>query len=300
VNVGQLTPGPDPHAEREVARVASLKIVAPKATYFPREHMLLQVSATQAGILPSSGESCPFLLQRIRYPSGAIKYLPLAGDPRCKVVAVNPRDSRLEVTLLANVYRELGDYDLQLLQYAPPDSKHAWRLVAESDKFRYRINDSYNVERSWGPEVKGLAASVTLDKATYAPGEDVPLHLALKNISVPDRSFHIQICTDAVITVRDELGHKIESADDEEFCSQNGTTNPYFPPGDILPTEHSLKLMGLLPTKPGTYTIESTWTMYPRPPGPNGLFSQAKDAGPPYAIVSSAPVTFRVADTPQN
>jgi hypothetical protein len=144
--------------------------------------------------------------------------------------------------------------------------------------------------------VKGLAATVTLEKTTYLLGEDVPLHIALKNVSVPDRTFHIQLCTDAVITVRNENGQKIDPTNNQEFCSQNGTYNPYFPPGDLLPAEHSLKLMGLLPHQPGRYTVESIWTMYPKPPGPNGLMSRGEDVGAPYAIVSSAPVTFRVSD----
>lgn len=304
VDVGLLTPGVDPRADKDMSRVAALRISAPKTTYFPREHMLLNVSATGVGVLPNSGAPCPFLIQRIRHPSGEVRYVPVAGDARCQVIAANPHGSKsttLQVTLLANVYRELGGYELQLLRYAPPGSKNPWRLLAESDRFHYRINDSYKVDRtSWGPAVKGLAANITLDKTTYSLGEDVPLHLALKNLSVPDRSFHIQMCTDAAITVRDESGRKIEPVDVEEFCSHNGTYNPYFPPTDLLPTEHSLKLMGLLPSKPGTYTIESTWTMYPKPPGANGIYSREKDVGSPYAVVSSAPVTFQVTGSPPN
>lgn len=305
VNAGPLMPGPDPRAAKEMAHVAALKVSAPKSTYFPREHMLLVVNATAGDSFPGPGSPCPFFQQRIRYPNGVIQYVPMAGgDARCKIIPAyrsgSAGSSALEVTLLANVYRELGDYQIQFLQYDPPGSQNSWRLLAESDRFTYRLDDSYKVERTWGPPVKGLAANIALDKTNYSLGEDVPLHLALKNISVPDRSFHVQLCTDAVITVRDQSGHKIEPTGDQEFCSQNGTYNPYFPPGDLIPTEHSLKLMGLLPSKPGTYTIESTWTMYPKPPGAKGMYSRNKDVGDSYAVVSSAPVTFLITGPPQN
>jgi hypothetical protein len=301
VTAGWFVPGPDPKAPRK--GVATLRISAAKTSYFPREHMLLSVTSSNSGKLPEAGQTCPPFLQRIRYPNGATTYVPLAGDPRCKILSAShhsPESPELEVTLLANVYWELGEYQLQLLQYAQP-GKHdnTWRLVAKSDNFRYSLSSSYKIERTWGPDVNGLAATVTLEKMTYSLGEDVPLHIALKNISVPDRSLHIRLCTDAVITVRNDKGEKIEPENDEEFCSQNGTNNPYLPPSDLVPREHSLKLMGLLPRQPGTYTIESTWTIYPRPPGPNGLFSEEPEIGPPYAVVASAPVIIRIVDSQQ-
>jgi TPR repeat protein len=300
VNAGWFVPGPDPKARRK--GIATLQISAAKNSYFPREHMLLTVTSSHPRTLSGAGQPCPPFLQRIRYPNGRVMYVPLAGgDARCKIGSAgwthSPGLSLLEVTLLANVYWELGQYELQVLQYAPfGKHRNQWRLVAKSGNFPYSLSSSYKIERTWGPEVKGLAATVTLEKTTYLLGEDVPLHIALKNVSVPDRTFHIQLCTDAVITVRNENGQKIDPTNNQEFCSQNGTYNPYFPPGDLLPAEHSLKLMGLLPHQPGRYTVESIWTMYPKPPGPNGLMSRGEDVGAPYAIVSSAPVTFRVSD----
>src|SRR3954464_7174623 len=56
------------------------------------------------------------------------------------------------------------------------------RAARENGYLEYSRGEDYDqnaTPRDWGPETKGLAVSLVLDKDHFAIGEDIPLRMAL-------------------------------------------------------------------------------------------------------------------------
>ncbi|HEX3377556.1 MAG TPA: hypothetical protein VHS29_11890 [Candidatus Acidoferrales bacterium] len=99
-----------------------------------------------------------------------------------------------------------------------------------SNTLSIEVADASTIARKWGPQVKNLAVDVTLDKNTYAVGEDVALHIAVENfgsgrhIYGPSPIWHP--CQIVTIQLFDSIsGEKREAAFE---CSDSGPLSSYF------------------------------------------------------------------------
>src|ERR1700728_1599281 len=55
----------------------------------------------------------------------------------------------------------------------------AGALAQQTDEARFELEKKWN----WGHELAGVPVGLSVDKLTYALGEDVPLHVAVENAS---------------------------------------------------------------------------------------------------------------------
>ena len=116
----------------------------------------------------------------------------------------------------------------------------------------------------WGPEAKGLAVSLVLDRDNYVLGEDIPLRLALENFSANGTvtSGELPCFAGLTIDVRDSSGQAIHPRDNSEvqyICTGHGWTQKY-PLAEVVPVLGStLRGYSQLPERPGNYTVTASW-----------------------------------------
>ena len=120
-------------------------------------------------------------------------------------------------------------------------------------------------------------------------GSDVPLHIALENVSSQAVIF-------AMDPYYDPPGVSVEfedtSGDSIPFHSPGWSGHGFchsFPPGLVFPIELTLSQMGFRPDRPGAYTVVATW----RPSRAAGCFTGAPAE---LLTVRSSLETFRMVD----
>jgi hypothetical protein len=306
VDVGALLPGlytPPPRTGRfaSAPQPGSLQVAADETTFFPDERLRLRVSLEElAPAVAEAGKTCPVLLQRTRFVSGLTQYVQLGGDKDfgCRVLESRVEDSRryltLQVTRYIPSFATLGENSIQFFQFTSPDNS-GWNLVAASNEFRYRVADAKTIARGWGPQVKGLAIDLTLEKKTYWPGGEIPIHMAVGNFGA-SQPISIFTCGYATVTLRDVDGQQVPPYGESGLgCVGNGREPPPLTIGQTRPIERSFEA----PRQPGTYTLTASWTAYPSRGGSSPGLVQADDPNEviqPYAIVRSEPVAIRVVD----
>jgi len=129
------------------------------------------------------------------------------------------------------------------------------------------------IKRNWGQIEKGIRVDFTVDKLTYSVGEDVPLHIAVENVSGNSRiygepfrprpAFGDDGSSGIKVTVQDDDG-PLTPRDSWGIGTSGGPSicpAPY-PPGKPVQMEKTLHQVGLLPSTPGTYKITVTWSPY--------------------------------------
>jgi len=189
-----------------------------------------------------------------------------------------------------NYWSGLGDYRFRVAMPNGP----------ESNELVIRMADAAKIERTWGPTENGVTIDLELDKETFAAGEDVPLHVALKNFeaSVPiyGQSPIWHPYAAVKIEVREANGQYVQPHCPRPFMDGGPMGLSRFPKGMIVPLEYSLDDMGFLPDHDGTFTVWATWRTYQGTDdachmceAPDGF-----DAEKPYAVVRSQVKTFRV------
>ncbi|HWF12268.1 MAG TPA: hypothetical protein VG272_00920 [Candidatus Acidoferrales bacterium] len=170
-----------------------------------------------------------------------------------------------------------------------------------SNTLSIKVADASTIARKWGPQVKNLAVDVTLDKNTYAVGEDVALHIAMENFGADRHIYGPSLiwhpCQIVTIQLFDSTSGENRKAAFE--CRDSGPSSSYFfeyVTGKVIPLEFTLREVGLLPDKPGTYSVVVTWAPF----GSKVVCLGAIPIEPvcqfhaPYATVHSASGSFRI------
>lgn len=249
------------------------KLTSNKSTYYKGERFSLHLTGPQPDLQRSGDGACPTLYLRERSPNGQtrideIQPLAFNGCPG----AVRGREPGnwqrgFELESGANSRWEgTGKHELQifLLASSPEEPQLRFR---PSNILQIQIADPAAIVREWGPHVKGIAADVTLDKATFRLGEDIPLHLAIEDFDakVPLYSWDPlwDPCLAISIEVQDERGHALSL--DRRFPASSICTGHGFGPrpvakNTVIPMERTLRTVGGLPNHEGTFTVVVTWT----------------------------------------
>ena len=168
---------------------------------------------------------------------------------------------------------------------------------------------------NWGPVTDGVRVSLSLNKLTYAVGENIPLHIAAQVISAKhpvygiadrpqgaffndlnfSRAFHL--------TITDEHGQRVGYDGPANLALVgNGSSGPYVCPtslnvGHVYTLEQSASSRsGLLPTQPGTYRLTVTWSPYPPsdPPCVKSHEPSFSEEFQPFVSVSSPTLTIHI------
>ena len=132
-------------------------------------------------------------------------------------------------------------------------------------------------------------------------GEDIPLRMALKNFSSDAPVASGELPCFAGLSFRVRVATGIERESHEMMCSGHGWLIGY-PKGVVVPVGGvTLKNLGLLPDRPGKYTLEVTWpaqakkdTKPENESKPHSFFGATLI---PYATVNSDPVQFEIVST---
>jgi len=276
IEVSRFAAAPSPESastETEAKDAApGLKLSSDKSTYYAGEGFPLRVFATDPSDQTTPArDSCPVLYLRERSPNGAtrideVQPLAFKGCSR-HVLGAEPGDwqSGFELDSGANSRWEgVGKLEFEVSQLAGSTDEAKIRFIS-SNVLTLQIADPTLIQRQW-ERTKGIGAAITLDKATYQVGEDVPLHLAIEdfNADVPLYTWDPRWdpCMVVGIEVQDAAGHSLST--DERFpnssiCTGHGFGPRPFEKGKVVSLERTLRGEGWLPDHPGTYTIILTW-----------------------------------------
>jgi hypothetical protein len=168
---------------------------------------------------------------------------------------------------------------------------------------------------NWGPTKDGVRVSLSLDKLTYAVGEDIPLHIAAQVVSAkrpvygePDRltgaffikwdfsrAFHLTINDEAGLIVGNNGPSNLRFVID-------GSSGPLVCPAPLeVGHVYALEISAtgkesLLPTKPGTYRFTVSWSPYPVSDSPCSQSRGVPDSEVfrPFVTVSSVPIMIHL------
>jgi hypothetical protein len=155
---------------------------------------------------------------------------------------------------------------------------------ARSNTIAVRVIDIQTVQRTWGPQMHGLAANLTLDRPSYEIGQAIPLHIATATFADGAGLFWgVRRLPDVTISIRDAAGHLSERKMDSHYWSGDTTPAPYRA-GERWIVESSL--LGMAPDRVGSYTLWVTW----RPL----IGLDAGQTQPADFVVVSNPVEFSV------
>jgi len=264
----------------------TLRAESDKNNYYVRESAPMRVLVHDpGGLLPRDQDSCPVVLVRLRYPPGGGTRFEEAWNHKCTIDA--PGGVLTEETVLGISQLRTGDNDVQISALAALRGRQF--LVNDPRSLHWNVAEAPSSARQWGPQVHGLAVSLTLDKETYALRRDIPLHIAMQNFAAGVPIFGDSPIWDppaVKVEVRDACGVPLTPSD-EAIWTGHGLCATYAP-GQPVSNELTLRQMGLLPKVPGSYTVVVTWK-----PLTGASCDSPKS---PYATVESSPVSFRVVD----
>jgi hypothetical protein len=256
-------------------------------------------------VLPLGEHSCPALLLRTRASDGTAFLEDAAGQ--CRIMPAGEssgRSIRFEMSTRGRGALATPDEIRVELLALLTSSRAAQVEMVSSNALTLHAVTSASLPRRWGPEAKGLAVSLSLDKDTYVLGEDIPLRLAVENFSAAADIVSGELPCAAGLTfdVRDSSGREVQSLANWP-CRGHGWSESY-PRGRIVPVMGlTLAGEGRLPDQPGDYTVMATWaarsqTNLETSVGP-AVSAPPLMLQPPYAVVHSAAVAFHVTRRPQ-
>jgi hypothetical protein len=278
-----------------------------KPRYLQDEHFMLRVGLVSPGAGAPSGEECPTLFLRVKSPDGRTRFdsMQPAGFKTCQSFswgADRNKDWQSGFEMDSGVrsrWGTIGENSLELFE-AVGSSSVGKIQFARSNTLTVQIDDPTLIARKWQGKAKGVGVDVTLDKDTYQPGEDVPLHIAVENFDAPVPIYATNPLGDPyfaiAVEVRDAKGRLLmenERSSNGVVWTGHGWPAVLFPPGKLVAMERTLASQGWLPLHPGNYTVVVSWcpidgTNYNPVPGtsPGG-------GAKPYATVQ-ATAAFRV------
>lgn len=307
VNVESYFPVPD-ESRSDVDRDSSVKVSLSSSgnTNYWLDSFWLDITILDPNALLKLGEhSCPPLFFQMRSSEGTTTLQKASGYCTVRPLPQAPgRSINLNLSTMGwGALGAPGTHTIQLL--TPHDSASAERVVMiGSNTLKVQTVDPVTMPRKWGPESKGLAISLFLDKAVYPVGEDIPLRMALKNFSSdePIASGELPCFAGLSFRVHDATGIGRESH--QMMCSGHGWQIGY-PKGVVVPVGGvTLKHLGLLPPRPGKYTVEVTWPAQTEKGAKPENESKAQVSFGatliPYATVTSDPVQFEIVTSPES
>jgi hypothetical protein len=284
-----------------------LRLASEKDIYYQGDFFSLRVFRTRPSEAPGSGEGCPVLYLRQRSPNGATRIdetSPLAfrGCPR-PIVGYESGDwnSGFDLDSGANSqWGQIGENDFQVFGLAGSTDDHQLHFFF-SNNLRIQLADPAKIQFDWGPESRGLAIGLSLDKGTYGFGEDIPLRVALKNFSADASivSGELPCFAGLSFELRDSDGLKEKTG--KMLCTGHGWIIRY-PKGELVPVRGlTLKTMGLLPSQPGKYLLIATWfARSEMEEQPNSdVKARFGSRVIPYAVVQSISTQFAIRSAPQ-
>jgi len=267
-------------------RNLTLNLVSDRRSYYQGERFFLHVASLKDEARHARSEdTCPFYL-RERSSDGRTLFrakLPVPPesdrDTHGRGVVLVAAPLRCDSTSGFELSPEFSDsfvgwkrsaeHTFQVFE-AMPSPEDGPVHFAYSNIFRIGFVDGSDIPRKWGPAVMGVMVNATLDKDTFVVGEDVPLHLAVKNVDsevpvygsgLPDTScnqrghFSIEVRDQSGQTLHpEERLQKATAYDGTMFCPIMSA----YPKGSVIPIETTLANEGWLPKHPGTYTVVVT------------------------------------------
>jgi hypothetical protein len=152
-------------------------------------------------------------------------------------------------------YHPEKDFTLDITQEFDAGQGKVARV--RSNTIAVRVIDIQTVQRTWGPQMHGLAANLTLDRPSYEIGQAIPLHIATATFADGAGLFWgVRRLPDVTISIRDAAGHLSERKMDSHYWSGDTTPAPYRA-GERWIVESSL--LGMAPDRVGSYTLWVTW-----------------------------------------
>jgi hypothetical protein len=296
----------------ESSTVATAPILtASKQMYYQNEHVDLRLKLT---IEMPSAISCPVLFETMRDEHGSTRIdeivNPKTGCHNSWGGMWKGPPDEFDIDAGENSrWGGLGPRTITVLELsgAAPDGE--LRLVP-SNSVTFQIADASSIQRVWGKTEEGVRADLTLDTTEYSLGKDVPLHIAIENVSAavrvygepfrPRPAFGNYLGNSLEVTVQDEDGPLVPQFNGL-FPSTTG--GPSLCPGSVgqgkpVSLEMSLGRLGLLPRKPGTYKIVVRWSPYTTQYSSCEEVPRWRPDAPqekPFVTVTSTPVTIHIA-----
>jgi len=139
--------------------------------------------------LPASKDGCPILFRNLRNPSGFTQIDEVTPShglscvPEKEGAAADNRTTFEISALQGSASAEHGQKTFRLSQFLGY-SPWGEMLVADSNSVTLEDPpDPTKISRKWGQTEQGVRVDLTLDKLTYLPGEDIPLHVAAEVLS---------------------------------------------------------------------------------------------------------------------
>jgi len=274
----------------------ALVLSTSKRTYYDGEGFSIHVSLAFPGAGSPTREECPTLFLRERAADGStrIDERHPEGFKGCKWFDLGANldadwQTGFELRLGAG---GIGTQSFELSEVV--DSTKGGRIqFAQSNELKVQIETPSAISRKWGLKAKGVAVDVTLDKATYDVGEDVPLHIAVENFDAAAPVYAIDPAWDPAeaiaIEVRDTQGRLLPESErsSPRLWMGHGRGPVLYPPGKLVPIERSLKGQGWLPKRPGTYVIVVTWATRTAPGSGEESGLRLRSDLQPYATVQA-------------
>jgi hypothetical protein len=304
-----------------------LRLAVAKPTYYGERltfHLTIDRLTSQ---LPTTKYGCPIIFRTLRNLSGFTQIDEITPShwkpcmPSAEKAGTSEFDAAFDIDAdQGSSSAEQGEKTYrysQLIGYSPQGEL----LFADSNPVTLKFDpppDPTKISRKWGQTEQGVRVDLTLDKLTYSLGEDVPLHIAAEVLSAakpvyaarfgPRAAFFSDFTAAFRLTISDEDGPLpgSERPDNLSYGLFGGSSGPVICPGPItqgkvIPLERSLKHLGLLPTRPGTYKVVVSWSPYttqysscddvPR-------FDAAAPREQPFVTVTSAPLTIHITGEP--
>jgi len=248
-------------------------------------------------VLPLDTHSCPNMFLRTRAFDGTSSFEQIGGQCQTAKDGFSPgRLIRLKIWTMGRGAFAGVDTRVEVLALLSAPHAPEVETVSSNPIVLHRV-DSSTLERKWGPQAKGIAVSLLLDKHGYLLGEDIPLRLAVENFSAASDIWSGELPCGAGLTVdvRDSNGRAVESVG-ASVCTGHGWTQGY-PQGKLVPVLGlTLSGEGRLPDRAGDYIVTVRWQPFAGGRLQMGVVTQSSSSAPliPYAVAQSAPVSFRV------
>jgi hypothetical protein len=278
----------------------SLELTSERATYYDGEQISIHAKVEgPANLLPVDSRSCLKLFQRSRAPGGSTRYDPILWSTACNASASEVPGSNRVVEMDFDAGHRTqwsghGEHRLDLLYIVPPEAQEG-AVFARSNTLHLEIADASLIARTWGPKTEGVAADITLDHDTYAFGKDVALHVAVENFDSPVGVYALSGRCEGIvrIEVRTAEGLPVKSSGPVGWnCSGVKLSGlAEYPRGKVVAQELTLRELGLLPDRPGSFTVSAFWSVY-------ACQSCATRDAKPYAVATSGPRAFRIVSRP--
>ena len=177
-------------------------VATAKETYFEKELLVLHVTLNDR---TANNPVCPILFQTARDEHGAMRIdevlnpendPSLHQSPNLDSVALlslachhrypypGPQNEFNFFVPLGNgaIWEGVGKHRFGIIQLSSFGEDGEFRQVS-SNEVAVDVKSAVNIPRTWGKPEKGVRADLTLDKLTYALGDDIPLHIATEDLS---------------------------------------------------------------------------------------------------------------------